>query len=146
MRPTACCTTPPPVHGALTIVSPPPPPPPPPVSTVNASEGEVVVLEGLALSFATTYQLQAPLVNPERFTLHTLPAPCVAAKVCAWPEPWRTAMLTDLMPLASLTVAEKLTAAPTVAPAAGLMPEMDGGIVSFTPAASCAGTLWPCGV
>src|SRR5687768_16635762 len=101
MRPTASCTMPPPVHSALGTLPAPPPPPPPPVLTVKASALVVVALPPrLALSCATTYQLHAPSVKPERFTLQVSPAPRAALNDCTGPVPWRTLIETLFTPLA----------------------------------------------
>jgi len=105
---------------------------------------DVVLVEGLPLSLATTHQVQVPLVRPERFTLHTLFAPWPAENDCARPLPCCTLMDTLFTPLASVTVAENVAEAPTVAPAAGDMFVTVGPAPS--PAMGVADALCPYGV
>src|SRR5688572_15724238 len=107
MRPTAFCATPPKLYGALET-DPGPPPPPLPSATVNGTDAVVVVLPWpLEPSLAVTDQLHEPLVRPESETLHVLPD-WLIGNDCAAPEPRRMLMDTERIPLASVTVAEKL--------------------------------------
>src|SRR5689334_1940643 len=135
MRPAAVWTVPPPFHGELATTLPPPPPPPPElVSTVKATLADVVVLPvPLAVSFATTFQLQLPWVKPWSVVPQTL-LPCDdAAKFCVVPAPLVTWKVTLRTPTLSVTFAVKAALAPMVAPCAGDRFETTGGVESLPP-------------
>ena len=93
-------------------------------------------------SLATTHQLHAPLVRPETVTLQESPEPLLAENDWTAPLLFLRLTLTDFTPLLSVTVAENVALAPTVAPGPGIMLVMLGPVVSPDPPGAALGLTW----